>query len=436
MNIHGWGRYPQIKADLLLPSDEKELRGLSCFEKPENVTPRGLGRSYGDSSLGPVMVGTLRLDHMLNFDSEAGILYCQSGVSLADILEVFVPRGWFLPVTPGTKHVTVGGAIASDVHGKNHHIDGCFCDHVEFLNIFTGSGDIIRCSPEENPDLFHASCGGMGLTGMIVDAAIRLKKIKSSFINQIVYKSVDIQESLEQFEMHTDQPYSVAWIDCISGGKALGRSLLITGEHADQGDLVVHKASTLSVPVDMPSFLLNPLSIRVFNTVYYNKVRRQETHARVHYDPFFFPLDGIGDWNRMYGKQGFTQYQFVIPKKGGVKAMEAILKAIVDSKKGSFLAVLKAFGKKNKNLFSFPTEGYTLALDFKIEPDIFPFLDRLDAMVLDHGGRVYLTKDVRMNAETFKMSYSNWEQFQEIRERYGAKQAFTSLQSKRLGLNE
>lgn len=435
MNMSGWGKYPEIEAQVLTPSTEKALQNIIRTGSADGVTPRGLGRSYGDSSLGKLMVKTLRLNHMLSFEPQSGLLHCQSGVSLAEILEVFVPRGWFLPVTPGTKLVTVGGAIASDIHGKNHHIDGCFCDHVDFLDLLTGSGEIIRCSLHEHTQLFHATCGGMGLTGIILSAAIRLTPIKSACIDQVTFKSANLGESFELFEKQAEQPYSVAWIDCISSGDKLGRSLLMTGKHAEHGALAVHHNPGLSVPLDLPSFILNPYSIKAFNTLYYHKARQRETRATVHYDPFFYPLDGIGHWNRMYGKNGFTQYQFVIPKEAGLQAMDLILRTIVNSKKGSFLAVLKAFGEENRNLLSFPMEGYTLALDFKIEPDLFPLLDRLDAMVLDHGGRLYLTKDARMNAETFRKCYPKWEEFQSIRQQYGARHTFLSMQSQRLGLD-
>jgi len=290
MKMYGWGRYPVIDAEAISPSSEKALERLSLFQDNGSVTPRGLGRSYGDSSLGKHLVSSQRLNHMLSFDDESGVLHCQAGVSLSDILEVFVPKGWFLPVTPGTKHVTVGGAIASDVHGKNHHVDGCFGDHVMFLDIVTGNGKTVRCSPEEHPELFHATCGGMGLTGIIRSAAFRLKPIQSAFIDQITYKASNLDESLEQFERHADQPYSVAWIDCISGGNALGRSLLMTGRHAGHGELSVHTSSGINIPVDMPSMLLNPFSIKAFNTVYYHIVRQKEVHSTVHYEPFFTRL--------------------------------------------------------------------------------------------------------------------------------------------------
>ncbi|NTU53045.1 MAG: FAD-binding oxidoreductase [Chlorobiaceae bacterium] len=433
MNMQGWGRYPVIDAEVHTPGTKEDIQAL--FDTTAvGMTPRGLGRSYGDSALGDHILSTKRLNHFLEFDATTGLLHCEAGISLSEILTLFVPKGWFLPVTPGTQFVTVGGAIASDVHGKNHHVAGCFCDHVEHLDILLDPERIIRCSPYQHPDLFHATCGGMGLTGMIIAAAIRLKPIQSAFIDQTTFKARNLEESLNLFEIHAAAPYSVAWIDCITGGPSLGRSLLMTGDHATKGSLIPGKNARIGLPLDMPSILLNRYSILAFNTLYYHRIRKVSVQSHVHYEPFFYPLDSINDWNRMYGKNGFTQYQFVVPKDAGRKAMPVILKTIVDAGKGSFLAVMKAFGKQNNNLLSFPIEGYTLALDFKIEPELFPLLDRLDAMVHDHGGRVYLTKDSRMSPSTFRSGYKTWTRFQELRMNYSALGRFRSHQSTRLGL--
>jgi len=434
MKMHGWGRYPVIDAEVYAPGSLDDLKTM-CATTAAGMTPRGLGRSYGDSSLGEQMLSSRRLNHFLAFDAATGVLHCEAGVSLSDILQVFVPKGWFLPVTPGTQFVTVGGAIASDVHGKNHHVAGCFCDHVAHLDILLDADRIIRCSPQEHPDLFHATCGGMGLTGMIMSAAIRLKPIKSAFIDQTTFKARNLEESLDLFNIHASAPYSVAWIDCITGGPSLGRSLLMTGDHTTEGPLTLNTKARIGLPLDMPSILLNRYSIQAFNTLYYNRITKDAVQSHVHYEPFFYPLDSINDWNRMYGKNGFTQYQFAVPKDAGRNAMAAILKTIVDAGKGSFLAVLKAFGKQNNNLLSFPIEGYTLALDFKIEPELFPLLDRLDSMVLDYGGRIYLTKDARMSPATFRCGYGEWEAFQAVRNTYGTAGMFRSHQSLRLGLD-
>lgn len=430
--IHGWGRYPKIDASIY--SASSNLGAAKELAQTDAIVARGLGRSYGDSSLSANIFSTAALTHLLDFDEETGVVCCQAGVSLADLLTVFVPRGWFIPVTPGTRFVTVGGAIASDVHGKNHHLDGCFSVHVIDLKLMLATGDVITCSPNEHTDLFRATCGGMGLTGVILEARIQLRRISSAFIDETTLKAANVDQALTLFESSADSTYSVAWIDCLQRGSALGRSLIMLGEHAKRGELAVGKKNGLSLPLDMPSFLLNKYSIAAFNSLYFNRVRSPRQQRVVHYEPFFYPLDGIQHWNRLYGKKGFLQYQFVIPKAAGEKAMREILQRIARSGRGSFLAVLKVFGKQNENYLSFPYEGYTLALDFKLESGLFELLDELDRQVLDYGGRVYLTKDARMSEATFKQSYPQWERFQHVREQYGALHKFASLQSQRLGL--
>lgn len=426
--ITSWGKYPSIDANLAKPASRQQwldhkLTGIG----------RGLGRSYGDSALSDNILMSERLNHFISFDEDTGHLRCEAGVSLDEILTSFVPKGWFLPVTPGTKFVTVGGAIASDVHGKNHHLKGSFSDHVTAITLIT-NGKEITCSREENSELFLATCGGMGLTGIITEASFKLKPITSAYINQKVIKAKNLDTALDLFERYNDVTYSVAWIDCLSTGKNLGRSLLMLGEHADHGELTTHKDGLLNMPCDMPSFLLNKYTIQAFNSAYYNKQLKQEVNNTIHYDPFFYPLDGINNWNRMYGGNGFTQYQFAIGKDAGKEGLTEILEAIAESKQGSFLAVLKVFGEGNKNHLSFPMEGYTLALDFKLNDQVFALLDRLDIIVRKYQGRLYLSKDVRMSEEMFKSSYPQWEEFQKVRKDYGADKVYHSLQSKRIGL--
>lgn len=440
MNISGWGRYPNINSKQITPAKAQDVQQAVDQEKQgkRSFITRGLGRSYGDSALAEVSLQTQKLDHFLNFDESTGVLQCSAGISLAEILNIFVPKGWFLPVTPGTQFVTVGGAIASDVHGKNHHLDGSFSDHLINLQMCVASGDLLNCSPAENRELFLATCGGMGLTGTIVSATFKLIPIESAFITETTWKTDNLAETMALFETHQNTTYSVAWIDCLTKGKHLGRSLLMLGEHATQqnhsDNLKIAQASKLSVPFSMPSTLLNSMTVKAFNTLYYHKVRNKESQRLAHYAPYFYPLDSIQNWNRLYGKKGFTQYQFVLPKEAGLQGMTHILSKIVESKRGSFLAVLKAFGKGNENYLSFPMEGYTLAIDFKIGQTLFAFLEELDQIVLDYGGRLYLAKDARMSEATFKQSYPLWEQFQSVRHQYGADRLFNSLQSKRLGL--
>ena len=443
MKLSGWGRYPALNAQSITPNRWQSI--------PEQLwahggqIARGQGRSYGDSALGAHIISTESMDHFLEFNPQTGILSCEAGVTLAQILQVTVPQGWFLQVTPGTKFVSVGGAIASDVHGKNHHHHGSFSTSVCSLQLLTTQGSLIACSATQNADIFHATCGGMGLTGIIVSATIQLLKIDSSWIAQRTLKTQSLAETLEQFENTQSATYSVAWIDCLAKGEHLGRSLIMLGEHATQSQLSAggisysqrwqtHQAGKLSMPFALPNFVLNRWSIKAFNELYYRRVRQADSHNLLHYDPYFYPLDGIHHWNRMYGAEGFLQYQFVIPFSAGLAGLQRILTTISQSQKGSFLAVLKVFGEGNDNYLSFPVAGYTLALDFKIDHQIWALLDRLDQMVLEMSGRLYLAKDARMSAQTFHQSYPNLDQFIQVREQLGAHTHFHSAQSMRLGL--
>ncbi|WP_019555696.1 FAD-binding oxidoreductase [Thiomicrorhabdus arctica] len=447
MKLSGWGRYPQIEITPLKPAHTPAVQSMIAAQANSSLglsglVARGLGRSYGDSALANTLITTQYLDHFLAFDEETGILHCASGVSFAEILKVFVPKGWFLPVTPGTQFVTVGGAIASDVHGKNHHLDGSFSAHLINLKLMVASGEILECSATQHRELFLATCGGMGLTGIILEASFQMLAIESAYIQETTWKTHNLAETLVLFDEFQKTTYSVAWIDCLSTGKQLGRSLLMLGEHAKKEDLAeglgeglqTAKTGKLSIPIDMPNAVLNSHSVKAFNSLYYNKIRQKQTQRQVHYAPFFYPLDSLQNWNRLYGKNGFIQYQFVLPKSSGLEGLTKILSKIAESKRGSFLAVLKAFGKGNDNYLSFPVEGYTLALDFKIDSTLFAFLNELDSIVLDYSGRLYLTKDARMSEATFKQSYPLWEQFQKVRAQYGAEKRFNSLQSQRLGL--
>ncbi len=434
MLLSGWGRYPVEECDLVSPVTASLAHREIQSTQHGQVIPRGLGRSYGDSALAPHVISSAYLNHILDFNPDEGLVRCQSGVSLDDLINVFLPQGWFLSVTPGTRFVSVGGAIASDVHGKNHHIDGCFSHYIKSIKILLAGGDMVTCSREVNTELFRATCGGMGLTGLILEVELYLKAVKSSFIDETIIKTSNLDHTLELFDRYKSSTYSVAWIDCLATGQNMGRSLLMLGEHSLQGGYSVPTKKNISVPVDMPSVLLNSYSVNAFNTLYYHRIRQPVIEHRVHYQPFFYPLDAIANWNRLYGKNGFCQYQFVIPVESGAEGMTEVLNRIVESKRGSFLAVLKAFGEKNDNYLSFPVRGYTLALDFKIDRQLFAFLEELDKIVLAYGGRVYLTKDARLGENSFKASYDSWEAFVDIRKRYNADSVFNSLQSMRLGI--
>lgn len=432
MALRSWGNYPNIEAIAYKFDHQQALKNI--IDKHNNIIAHGNGRSYGDSALNQHQIHVRSYNYFLDFDSETGILHCQAGVLLSEILETFIPRGWFVSVTPGTKLITVGGAIASDVHGKNHHVQGSFSDSIVEFTMMLSNGEIIVCSHTKNSELFQATCGGMGLTGIIIDAKIKLLPINSSMIDQITIKTKNIQDTFETFEKYKDYTYSVAWIDCMAKGDSLGRCLLMVGEHADDGNLDYVNTNKISIPFHFPSFTLNNFTVKSFNNLYYAKVRKLVSQQKVSIDNFFYPLDAIANWNRIYGKNGFTQYQFVLPLEKSYDGLEKILSKIAASGKGSFLAVLKLFGKANANWLSFPMEGYTLALDFKIEPGLFDLLNELDKIVLQHDGRFYLSKDVRISKETFEAGYKHIDKFRQFRKNYKMDQKFHSLQSKRVGI--
>ncbi len=433
MKFSGWGNYPCIEANGFSFETVSQLK--KYLTKPGDCIPYGLGRSYGDSALNKSVVLSRRMDKVIGFDAEKGIVTCESGVSLADLIEIFLPMGWFLSITPGTKFVTVGGAIASDVHGKNHHTAGCFSESVISFDLMLGNGEIVQCSRKDNSELFLATCGGMGLTGIILSAVIKLQSVSSSWIRETIIPCCNLEESFSYFEENCSVTYSVAWIDCLAKGKNTGRSILMLGEHAQIGGLLSPSVKpSFSIPTNLPGFCLNTYSISAFNWLYYRKNSVSTEDRFVSLDSFFYPLDAIGQWYHMYGSGGFTQYQIVLPKESSFHGLQEILRRIALSGMGSFLAVLKLFGPNNENYLSFPIKGYTLALDFKITKKLFPLLDELDLIVLDHGGRVYLTKDVRMKRDVFIKGYSDWEKFYKVRKKYGMTKKFNSLQSKRIGI--
>lgn len=428
--VTNWGNFPTVEAAVSTRADATEI--VKLVNERETLIARGNGRCYGDASLGQNIFSTLKLNKFLSLDEENQTLECESGVLLSEILEVLVPKKLFLPVVPGTKFITVGGAIAADIHGKNHHVEGSFTEHLIDLRLLIETGEIVNCSREENIELFRQTCGGMGLTGIILSARFKLKKIETSFIKQLSQKAANLDAVMRLFEQSESATYSVAWIDCLARGRNLGRSILMTGEHARLDELPANlqkdslnaaPPSALRVPFYFPAFSLNRLSVKAFNFLYFYKQIKERAENFIHYDNFFFPLDGIRDWNRIYGRGGFVQYQFVLPLEKSYEGLEKILRAIETSGEGSFLAVLKLFGKQNENAaMSFPMEGYTLALDFKVSRKVFALLDRLDETVERFGGRIYLAKDARMSGDFFRKSYP-----QAV-----ASSRFESLQSKRL----
>ena len=411
--LSGWGRYPKIKTKELTPQSESEL--LEILRHSESYIPRGNGRSYGDSAINKNLTVTMtHINRFLQWNQESGELVAESGVLIADIIDIFLPRGWFPYVTPGTKFVTLGGAIACDVHGKNHHKDGSFGNFVNWIEIFNNKNEVVRCSPDENSELFHWTIGGMGLTGVIIRCSIQLKKVESGWIKQQTVVNNNLNETLQSFYEHKKATYSVAWIDCLAKGKSFGRSILMLGEHAQKSEVEAKPANypkrknkKITFPFDAPSFLLNNFTVSAFNKLYFN-LNKNKQSCYVDWDTYFYPLDSIGDWNRMYGKNGFFQFQCVLPRELSEQGYTKILSTIQSKSSGTFLAVLKDFGSGNGHL-SFPKEGLTLALDFKASQKNIEVGKELTDIVNSLGGSFYLAKDAIMNSSQFNNDFDKEE---------------------------
>ena len=409
-----WGRYPRVEQQVLAMMH----RDAALPQPAGSLLPYGNGRSYGDSCLngGGSIVRTRGLDRFMSFDAASGVLRCEAGVLLSEALELCLPRGWFLPVTPGTKYATVGGAVANDVHGKNHHVAGSFGVHVRAFELLRSDGERLQCAPHENPEWFAATIGGLGLTGLITWAEIQMKRVPGPWLDTETHKFADLDGF---FALSTGaegrHEYTMAWIDCVSRGAALGRGLFTSAEHAETpADVVEPRSGRLGIPFTPPLSLVNRVSLKAFNGLYYHRQRGEVRRTLQHYDPVFYPLDGIRNWNRMYGPRGFLQHQCVIPMKEARQGLEELLKQIAASGQGSFLAVLKLFGDKpSPGMLSFPRPGATLALDFpNAGPGTFRLLERLDAIVAAAGGAVYPAKDARMSGAHFRQFFPSWERFQ------------------------
>lgn len=443
--LSGWGLYPTSNA---LISRPEKFSQFPSFARGKFIA-RGLGRSYGDAALNADhdVILMERMDRFLAFDETNGLLTTEAGVSIEEILNIFVPRGWFLPVTPGTKYVTLGGAVAADVHGKNHHVDGTIGAHVKTLKLLLADGSVRKCSPEHHPDLFWATVGGMGLTGIITEITLQLIPIETAYMSVRHLTTPNLEKTLELFESKATEsaPYSVAWIDCLAKGKNFGRSVVMLGDHATKNNLPrsikdplrTEERSTLSLPFHFPENFLNPWSIRTFNALYHRSQRGKEEPFLVDYDRYFYPLDTLHNWGPLYGKRGFVQYQCVLPSATSHEGLKALLDELVMSKRGSFLAVLKRFGAQGPGMLSFPHEGYTLALDIPVSnPNLFPFLDHLDAVILKHGGRTYLAKDARMKPRVFREMYPRFEEWLQIKNEVDPDGHFSSDLSRRLQIGE
>lgn len=445
--LTGFGGTFPASCTVARPEKERDVRRRLLDSGTGGAISRGAGSAYGDAAVnedGTVLLHE-RLDRMLGFDEKTGALDAEGGVLLGDILETFVPRGWFLPVTPGTRRVTLGGAIAADVHGKNHHREGSIASFVDSITLVTGAGERMECSHESHADVFWATLGGMGLTGAILSARLRLRPIETSYMSVDYERAKDIDVALGKF-LDGDGRYehSVAWIDCLASGGSLGRSVLMRANHTLReelsGDLRrdplrACPGARIGVPFAFPSFALNPLTVRMFNGAYY--ARHSNSRALAPYGPFFYPLDGVSNWRRMYGKRGFVQHQCVLPPESSRKGLVELLQALSKSGRPSFLAVLKSLGRGSRGPLSFPFEGHTLALDLPYTgPDLERFVRELDEIVLKHSGRVYLAKDALLAPETFRAMYPRYGEFRAIKERLDPEGRITSSMARRLELVE
>ena len=432
-NLSGWGNNINIDTNIYLPKNNIDIFNFYKKNKILSQIVRGLGRSYGDSSLAQNIISLKNYQKQINFDKILGTIECSSNYSLNEILKIIIAEGWFFNVTPGSKFVTIGGAIASDVHGKNHHMDGSFSDYVVSLKVITGEGILYECNKEKNSKLFYATCGGMGLTGIIVSAKIKLLKIKSNFINTQIVKTKNLKDTIQKFKELDNNKYLVAWIDSVSKNDSIGRSIIFTGNHSDKGDLNFKEKIKFSIPKIFPSFILNRYVISLFNKFYYFYHRHNKKFKQT-LDNFFYPLDGINNWNNLYGKKGFVQIQVLIKDQNFEEVIKEILKFFQDNNQISFLSTLKELGPGNRNYLSFPDKGYTLTLDLKMHKDLQSIYQNFEVLLKKYKTKVYLTKDSFMSKKYFKETYKNLDKFVEIKEQYDPLKLIESHQSKRLGL--
>jgi decaprenylphospho-beta-D-ribofuranose 2-oxidase len=428
----GWGRVPAPGSEVLSENLEAVTKGA--------VLSRGLGRSYGDSSLpanaGDRVAATRLANRIIAFDPRTGVLRVEAGVCLADLNRLFMPQGWFTPVTPGTKFVTVGGMVASDVHGKNHHREGCFGAHVRSLRVRVASDDIVDCSPTEHADLFYATIGGMGLLGHILEVECVLHPIASQWIFMESERVAGIDEYLAGLTRTAPSwPMTMGWIDCLSQGSSLGRGILMAGRWAEPGEAPAYppkEPRPKTLPFELPNWALNPLTAQIFNFgVYWSHMQHRNVRV-VAPDPFFYPLDVILHWNRGYGSRGFTQYQCVVPRAAGAPAVREFMMLLTRLGGASPLCVIKDCGPEGKGMLSFPLEGTSIAIDMAVSPGIQRIVDRLNEFVIATGGRIYLTKDRFTRADHFRAMEPRLDAFLAVREKWDPHRRLRSAQSVRI----
>jgi FAD/FMN-containing dehydrogenase len=430
--VKGWGG---------MTAEARELRGDDLEALTQGaVLSRGLGRSYGDASLPPPgvreVVGTRDASRMLSFDPDTGVLRAQAGLALHDLIRTMLPRGWFTPVSPGTWFVTLGGMVASDVHGKNHHVAGTIGRHVRSLRMRTGTGELVTASRTEHPDLFAATLGGMGLTGHVLEVELQLEKVPSPWIWRESLRCPDFDELLHGLEASTSWPQTVAWIDTLATGRNFGRGTLMRGRWADRDEAPAsfpERTFQPTVPFDLPSIAMNDLSMKAFNWAYYWKQPQRFVEGPVGPGPWFTPLDAIKHWSRAYGKAGFTQHQAVIPREAGLDAVRRYCELLAKRGGTGLICVLKDCGPEGEGLLSFPKPGISVPLDLPVKPGLQDLIDELNRFVLDHGGRIYLTKDGFTRRDHFQaMEEERLPAFDAVRRKYDPDRTIRSAQSVRL----
>ena len=432
-NIEGWGRYGDHEAKIYRPKTISEIKNKLSNSSIDTFICRGLGRSYGDSSINNKIINLSNLKRKLRISKKKNEIECTSNFSIKELLPILLKDKFFLNVTSGTQYVTIGGAIASDIHGKNHHKDGSFCDYVSEIEILLASGKIIKCSKTKNPKLFFSTCGGMGLTGIILSAKIQLLKIPSNFIKETIIKSTSLKETFSYFKQYNHKKYLLSWIDTNAKKENLGRGIIYIGEHIDYKNEAFVKHSFFRVPFDFPNFVLNNFFLKLFSKIFFFKNIKFKQRV-VDLKKYFYPLDNIENWNKIYGKIGFVQIQVLLPNQNTVVNLKKIIQFFQQKKQVSFVSTLKKMGKKNKNLLSFPEEGYTITFDIKNNSNLKIFYKELEKILKKMNAKIYLTKDALMTKEYFQKTYSNINKFIKYKKIYDPKLKFASYQSKRLDI--
>jgi decaprenylphospho-beta-D-ribofuranose 2-oxidase len=416
VELHGWGRVSRVSADVASPQTRGEVVDALRCAGDRSLIAFGGGRSYGDMALnshGRVIL-TTRLNRILSFDADSGEVVCEPGVTFHQLLREFLPRGFAAPVSPGTGFVTIGGAVANDVHGKNHDVAGSFGDHVRWIDLLLPSGDSVRVSPKDRSEWFKATIGGLGLTGVMLAICFTLRRVPGNAVRVEEQRIPDLESFFAAFETaRTRCTYSVAWIDALAVGARLGRGILETAEYSEAA-LSKAPPRRLRVPFDFPAATLNPWTVRAFNALYYRRVPSAGRQIERLLETFLYPLDAILDWNRLYGRPGFYQFQCVVPEAESPRAIRCLLGEVARARAASFLAVLKTLGGEGQGLLSFPMRGYTLALDLPRRPGTEQLIARLGGITLDYGGRVYLAKDACLPGELFQAMYPQLHRFRAV----------------------